>query len=319
MISIISRTRADLINRSSPAYKLNTRLCERRQIFSLVVSLLVCFLFTYPHSNKTFEQILTTPIVVDTKFFSVPSTVSREGIDFMKNWNGFRGIKRHGPTAKLEVKYMKTLNEFKKFTMNSSKCASALDVLDWLMGEMAVQGRVLVLAYGDLIHFHRDGGIINTTTGRYFDDDIDLWAYSDALTSILLLEPHMFRSFGWSVRIIVSGKHIVFAQLLSVCEHKRMEGAISKVVANQEPGIELYPVVEVSLGNGRFVKDLWQNTRLSESMILPTRQASVTAFGRVHQLYLPNKSQDIISCLYGNWTYPAATRAGVDKMCTTTS
>ena len=50
----------------------------------------------------------------------------------------------------------------------------------------------MMIAYGELIHFHREKDFVNKTTGQYIDDDFDMFASIDTVKLVELLEPELF-------------------------------------------------------------------------------------------------------------------------------
>ena len=87
-------------------------------------------------------------------------------------------------------------------------CTDTLDVLAYsmniLMNEEKEDNHILMVAYGDLIHIHREGDFLNHTTGKFFDDDIDMFVSYKTLVRLGTLEPELFRKFGWFMRYFVS-------------------------------------------------------------------------------------------------------------------
>ena len=55
-------------------------------------------------------------------------------------------------------------------------CAGTLDVINWIMGQVNANKGCMMVAYGGLLHMHRERDLVNSTTGVLLDNDIDTWA-----------------------------------------------------------------------------------------------------------------------------------------------
>ena len=188
-------------------------------------------------------------------------------------------------------------------------CTPTLDALDWLTSNLNRKGGRIAIAYGALIHIHREKDLINNRTGKWFDDDIDTWVSVESFSLIASMEHDLFRLFGWTMRIFITnnvdGEYAVFAQLFSSCGHN-FSRKVGKARAS-EPAIELYPIVSVPHKGQNIVKDLWSGFEFPESMIFPWQQISFNSTGISHPLllHLPNMPVGILRCLYGNWELPS--------------
>lgn len=189
-------------------------------------------------------------------------------------------------------------------------CTASLDVLAWLLDAVNKEDNsVFMVAYGGLIHLHREGGFVNNATGKWWDDDLDTFVSLDTMIHIAALEKHLFYNFGWTIRYFVSKdkkSYINFAQVFAVCGHT-MEWMPNKVRSSQPP-IELYPIVTVpGVGNENTVKDLWTNSKFPESMIFPQKHMTVHSASTAKPLHLqvPHQSIRMLECLYGNWKVPS--------------
>lgn len=191
------------------------------------------------------------------------------------------------------------------------KCTSTLDVLAWLMDKVNDNNGNLMIAYGELIHIHREKDFVNKTTGKYIDDDIDTWASLETVVFIAQLEEELFSLFGWSMRVFINAdKYTVFLQIMATCGH--IPSARASKVSSSQPAIELYPISIVQINGDRIVKDLWQGSKIPESMVYPVQRIDVISAGTSYPLHLqlPHKSLSILDCLYGNWMIPSGKHAG---------
>lgn len=244
----------------------------------------------------------------DLEKYHVPSGEGSKGAEFLRLWTGY------DPSLKVDVGYLRDTHDIVK-RADQKNCTPALEVLAWLMDEMQSKKLLLVLAYGELIHFHRERDFVESTTGRYLDDDIDLWAYPDAVMDVIRRESDMFKSFGWTARVFVLGEYIVFLQLTAVCGHTP-KGEIAKA-ESQEPGIELYPLSRFHFNGTSFLKDLWQDARFPETMISPPVLSSLvsSAFSGMLRVQLPNKASEVMTCIYGDWTGFSSKHAAGGERC----
>lgn len=189
-----------------------------------------------------------------------------------------------------------------------------MDVLAFLVDAVNNQPNgYLSIAYGGLLHVHREGHLVNNTTRRLYDDDIDLYVSVETMAFISTLEGELFANFGWTVRGFVSrdGRFVIFAQVVATCGHV-ITTKPGKSRSN-EPGIEMYGVITIPLPeNGpNMVKDLWQGNLYSESIIFPRKKLALS-LGRSQTLtlQLPNQPFSVLECLYGNWREKSSKHAG---------
>ncbi|KAL7546949.1 hypothetical protein ACHAWF_010273 [Thalassiosira exigua] len=198
-------------------------------------------------------------------------------------------------------------------------CAPVLEVFEWLSREVDRNAGRLMLAYGSLIHLHREGDLVNKTTGKLLDDDIDLWVSLDTLVLIASsLEPDLFRKFGWSMRFMISdstfGTHVGLGQLISCCGHTVAEGPNKYKTLGKEPAMETYPIVSMKEGGRDVVKDLWTGILFPKSMVLPGKGTVLNSAGfpRPLPMRIPNGCHDLLRCLYGSWEVPSNVHADSD-------
>jgi len=204
--------------------------------------------------------------------------------------------------------------------------SSSLDVLAWIMNEVNnvkndAKSSTLMIAYGGLIHIHREKEFVNKKTGQYIDDDIDLWASLETLVRVGRLEPELFKQHGWTIRAFIdSGNYVTFLQVMAVCGHTPSPTAAK--LTGKIPAIEIYGVAKVqksigSLGTGSFAKDLWQGNYFSESMFYPPKKIDFITVGASQALHLqlPNKVLSVMACVYGNWKVPSGKHASKSLVC----
>merc|ERR1719491_721409 len=79
---------------------------------------------------------------------------------------------------------------------NEGSCSPTLDVLLGLMNEININEELAMIAYGDLIHMHREKNFLNKTKGNYIDDNIEMWISIKAAKLIAELEKELFSLFG---------------------------------------------------------------------------------------------------------------------------
>jgi len=196
-------------------------------------------------------------------------------------------------------------------------CASTLDVLAWLMDELNKRHLILMMGYGGLIHLHREKDFVDSTTGRYIDDDIDTWATLETVAFIGALEEELFNNFGWSMRAFVTGTgYVMFIQMMATCGHVPI--ATADKCRSSQPAIEVYPLPIVDMGDGtRIVKDLWQASQFAETLIYPPKCITLQSSGRKDPIHLqvPRESIKLLNCLYGNWNVKSSTHAAMARVC----
>ena len=76
-----------------------------------------------------------------------------------------------------------------------------------------------MVAYGGLIHMHRERDFVNRTTGALLDNDIDTWASPKTLAHVATLETHLFVMFGWTIRRFLHEGFVVLVQCVASCGH----------------------------------------------------------------------------------------------------
>jgi len=199
-------------------------------------------------------------------------------------------------------------------------CTSTLDVLAWLMDMVNAKHGLLMLAYGQLIHIHREKEFVDKK-GGYLDDDIDTWASLETVLLIANLEKDLFTLFGWTVRAfvhIVNGQnYVVCLQVVATCGHNPIVAKLKASAA--QPVIDIYPfpLIQANNGEDRVFKDLWSNNIFAESMIYPPKCINFVSNGTSYPLHLqlPRNASGIIECLYGNWHIPSKRQGMLNFTC----
>mmetsp|Transcript_6565 Transcript_6565/g.14545 ORF Transcript_6565/g.14545 Transcript_6565/m.14545 type:complete len:430 (+) Transcript_6565:741-2030(+) len=211
---------------------------------------------------------------------------------------------------------------------SQGKCAGALVVLDWIMDKVHEVNGMLMLAYGDLIHIHREKDFVDKETGQYIDDDIDSMVNLETFSYIAGLERELFLNFGWSIRIHqLDDKYALQGQIFATCghviTHKRSKAT------SVEPTIEIYPIVTIPTNDPiielyrgsviqnpqrhtyRIVRDIWQGTLFPEEMMFPPQHFALdSSTGLELDLQIPAQALTVMDCLYGEWRVPSSRRAG---------
>jgi len=275
---------------------------------SIAVSLiLLCNNFYIHHS------ILTTVTDIDNNATFVSATNERFRISTDMHHN----VKLRPYQAK-KVRYLRNTRDIITRGKAGNCTVSTLDVLAWIMNEVNnvkndSKSSTLMIAYGGLIHIHREKEFVNKTTGQYIDDDVDLWASLETLVRVGRLEPELFEQHGWTMRAFIDpGNYVIFYQLMAACGHE--PSLLASKLVGKIPAIEIYGVTKVqkrikffSLKTSPFVKDLWEGNYFSESMFYPPQYIDFVTAGALQTLHLqlPNKVLDIMACVYGNWTTPS--------------
>jgi len=179
-------------------------------------------------------------------------------------------------------------------------------------------GPAWILAYGGLIHVHRETDLVRAN-GAFIDDDIDTWASPATLVYMATLELELFYKFGWTIRHFLHDGKVVFVQIIASCGHT-VSTAWGKAKSSQ-PGIEIYPLYTIPRrGNEtpyNVVRDLWQGTTFYEPMMFPVREMTLVSAGAREplRLQLPNNVMKVMECLYGNWRVPSGAHAGARSKC----
>lgn len=219
-------------------------------------------------------------------------------IEWIRKWPGMRSFNSF---------YLRDAKEIEERGKQGS-CTGVLDVLDWLMSEVNdTNNGCLMIAYGELIHMHREKDFVNNM-GQFLDDDIDTWVSLETVARIASLEPELFRRFGWTVRAaVVRGQFVTLAQIVASCG-LNLTTRTGKIISSQ-PAIEMYPIVTIpdQEKERNIVKDLWQGNLFPESMMFPRKNVTFISAGTHHplQLQLPNQPEPVMECLYGNWRLPS--------------
>jgi len=231
----------------------------------------------------------------------------------LQKWNGAFSFMRN-PGRR--VTYLRNTHEL-VLRGKKGNCTSTLDVFAWLMDELNKRHLILMIAYGELIHVHREKDFVDSTTGRYIDDDIDTWASFETVAFIGALEEELFNNFGWSMRAFVTGTDdVMFIQMMATCGHVPIAAA-NKCISSQ-PAIEVYPLPIVDMGDGtRIIKDLWQASQFAETLIYPPKCITFQSSARKDPIHLqvPRESIKLLNCLYGNWKVKSSRHASMAHVC----
>eukprot|EP00546_Thalassionema_frauenfeldii_P005449 CAMPEP_0178924060 /NCGR_PEP_ID=MMETSP0786-20121207/17109_1 /TAXON_ID=186022 /ORGANISM="Thalassionema frauenfeldii, Strain CCMP 1798" /LENGTH=247 /DNA_ID=CAMNT_0020598713 /DNA_START=250 /DNA_END=993 /DNA_ORIENTATION=+ len=205
-------------------------------------------------------------------------------------------------------------------------CKPTLEVLAWLMAQVNAKNNTLMIGYGGLIHIHREKSFVKKS-GRFFDDDIDLWSSYDTLEQINQLEPELYHRFGFTIRFFVNKSGFVtLAQLAPVCDINIMDRTANKGMIGK-PRLEVYLLEVIPVNNSRWAKVLWQGSMFPESYLYPPKHlefqtlasSDMTAKKIKLNLQLPPGDLQVLSCLYGNWIIPSAKHAEKSDKCIETS
>lgn len=239
-------------------------------------------------------------------------------IDWARSWRGFKSQKH------FDVVYVRDATEIQR-RGEEGNCTGALEVFSWLMDEVNMNNGCLITAYGELIHVFREKDFVDTTTGTFFDDDIDTWVSLETLALIGSLESELFRRFGWTLRITLGGDQlVVLAQMVASCGHTvsvYLGGDNQKTKsADGHITIDMYPIVtypDQKKRHQNIVKDLWQGTLMPESTIFPVVNYQLVSSATPHLLHLqlPSEPHYVMKCLYGNWAVPSRHHAKENKNC----
>lgn len=233
--------------------------------------------------------------------------------------NRFDYMNNNGHTNKngLQQSYIRDTEEIKA-RGEEGNCVSTLHVIDWLMKKVNERSSVLMLAYGGLIHYHREKDFINSETGEYIDDDFDFWTSLETLSLLNELEPELFEQFGFTMRFFVnSDGYTLFGQILAACG---LNLSAAKVKSDQ-PGIDLYPLI---VKDDDTIVDIWQGNEFQSRFMYPPKHVlfestSPDKTGGLKSvllnLQLPPNEFDIMTCLYGDWTVPSEAHASEILSC----
>jgi len=216
-----------------------------------------------------------------------------EGLDFLREWKGYPSFRRGGV-----VKYVRTDDEIETMSRRR-QCSRMLTVLTWLIQNAEERTESMMLAYGSLLHYHRENTIWNSSNAEYLDDDFDLWASPGAVKQIIKHEQQIFNMFGWTMRVYLKHEYIVFIQIVCSCGHTPAS-RVSKAIAD-EPAIEIYPLVQDPAVE-KIALDTWQGNKIDVSFLLPTHHAVLNGL----RIKIPKRSVKILACLYGDWRTPSS-------------
>ena len=172
----------------------------------------------------------------------------------------------------------------KKVIAQRSKgdCKSVVHVLSWLMDKIKYDNTLFALvAYTDLIHLQRQ------STKDFLNHDISLWVPYQLIIKLGHLEEELYTNFGWTIRAhIVVENYITQFQLRNTCKETPMI-------------IHLYPFQILQKNGICFMKDIWYQSYFPLDMIYPIQKTYVAFDDRELELQVPNDSNGVIECLYG--------------------
>jgi len=212
--------------------------------------------------------------------------------------------------ARREVKYVRDRQEIVQ-KKTSRACTKSLDVYAWLMDQTNSRNETMMITYGGLIHVLREREFV-FPNGAYIDDDFDTWVTPTNFRNIVNLEPVVWQKFGWTLRIYQNcNSHTIFGQLVSACGHMYQERP-SKA-KQDHPAIELYILQELTNTSG-IVRDLWQGGgNIPKQLIYPQQHLPFSSSGTnaTLNIQIPRYSEEILTCIYGNWSVPSSKHAGV--------
>mmetsp|Transcript_25619 Transcript_25619/g.46328 ORF Transcript_25619/g.46328 Transcript_25619/m.46328 type:complete len:333 (-) Transcript_25619:162-1160(-) len=234
----------------------------------------------------------------DEQKYEVPTD-----IEWIKNYGGL--------TANGGVRYL-TNRTWIQTRGKQGNCAGALPVFNWIMKQVIENDGCLMLAYGELIHIHREKDFVNEQ-GKFIDDDIDLWASPGTLAHVATLERQLNSKFGWTMRCFIHDGKVVLVQIVATCGHTKFTAGKSK---SSQPGIEVYPMFTIPRQGKEtqhdVVKDIWQGTQFPEPVMFPAKEMALKSRGMKEplDLQIPHHSLQLMECLYGNWKVPSSKHAG---------
>jgi len=233
----------------------------------------------------------------------------REPIDnFLGVWKDMSSFS----SLKGMVRYLRSHDDISK----RHNCASMPNVLQWLTTEMIRRECSIMVAYGGLIHVFREGDFANRKNGKYFDDDLDLWASSSTAFNIMKVEAELFETFGWTVRTFSSNAFVVLLQVISCCGHSPANEHLK--AKSNEPSLEVHIQHKGTKQMENVMLDFWHGNRISQANLYPplSVEMKVTGFPELLRVQVPNQPEIILKCLYGNWKVFSNTRGPVMKNCT---
>ncbi len=185
-------------------------------------------------------------------------------LEWIKSYRGIAGPNNNHPQY---LRPISDITQRRDSDGNNNPCTGAMEVFRHIskkVHSMDHDAGILIIAGGDLIHLHREGDFVNSTTQQFYDDDIDAWTSLETLAKVAEMEPYLFETYGWTVRLIVTRReevrpfgypllrasywtgreYAVLAQAFAVCGHD-VETERSMKVTSTEPTIDLYPVVTI--------------------------------------------------------------------------
>lgn len=262
------------------------------------------------HTNLTQEELTFTSALNET--FRQPNNNT-----YLLEWGGlhqfFHSLKTH-------VSYLRSDEKILERGA-LGYCGTSLEVLSWLSKTVNEHNTLLMIAYGELIHLNREKDLVDNTTKKYFDDDIDTFGSPSTIFLIARLEEELFLLFGWTARMFVNGDgYVIFMQMMATCQHQPQRKA-TKVKADK-PAIEIYPLSLVVNSAGDYMyKDLWQNIQFEDIVMYPPACLNLDSAGTAYPLRLqvPRESNAVLTCLYGNWRVPSSKHVLTNLICRNTT
>ena len=111
------------------------------------------------------------------------------------------------------------------------------------MGQVNANKGCMMVAYGGLIHMHRERDFVNSTTCVLLDDDIDTWASPKTLAHVATLETQLFDMFGWTIRRFLQGGFVVLVQIVASCGHTPI--FVKGKARSSQSANEMYPIYTI--------------------------------------------------------------------------
>lgn len=194
--------------------------------------------------------------------------------------------------------------------VDPGRCTNSLNVLAWVMNEINKRNQTMMIAYGGLIHIFRENDFVEPDGNNYIDDDFDMWVTPESFETLIDLEPTIWEKFSWTIRIFSNcNKDTVFAQVIAACGHKYNQQPWKAV--SSFPAFELYTLHTMRI-DPTTTRDNWQGGKIPTSLLYPPKHLPFTskATKKTLHLQIPAHSEDIMRCIYGNWSQPSRKKGG---------
>lgn len=265
--------------------------------------------------TEAYPDAINHTIAVASATYKFPMPTD---MDIMEQWSRWQS------TGAVYIRDQEEIIARSRSIVDDGGCVSAIEVLAWLMDEVNARNGTLILAYGGLIHLYREKDLLDPKTGKYYDDDFDLWSSLDTFAIIGSLEKMFFENFGWSIRFMANGDYIAFIQVFATCGHHY--GTRYKSESDGHAGIEIYPLPITPMvardkgvqSGGEKANCVWNGYQFLASMVYPTKRVDLKSVGSSQTLHLqvPNDPFGVLMCIYGNWEVPSTEHATVETDCT---